>query len=224
VFPVKPPWPIGDSGLLDSPAVQQVLIVRHGESTWNVERRWQGWLDAPLTDRGESQASVRARALAHEGVNPRVVYSSDLSRARRTAEIIAAHLEVPVVPDEGFRERHGGEWQGHTGDEIEAAWPGMREQWRRGELTAPPGGETDDQVLARFDEALQRALAHVGSGLLVIVTHHGMLRVVATRAGMDVHALIPNLGGYWFDVEHGSLHSPQPLGAVVLDGEHAALE
>ena len=204
--------------------MQQVLIVRHGESEWNVERRWQGWLDAPLTAQGEAQAALRARALAHDGVNPRAVFSSDLERARRTAEIVAAHLEVPILTDDGFRERHGGEWQGHTTDEIDAKWPGMRDRWRNGELTAPPGGEEDEAVLARFDAALTRALQHVGANLLVIVTHHGLLRLVATRAGMDVHALIPNLGGYWFDVEHARLLAPQPLGPVMLDGEHASLE
>jgi broad specificity phosphatase PhoE len=204
--------------------MQRVLILRHGQSEWNVERRWQGWLDSSLTAAGERQAASRARALAHDGVNPRAVFSSDLVRARRTAEIIAAHLEVPILTDEGFRERHGGEWEGHTSDEIEVRWPGMRERWRNGELTAPPGGEEDDAVLARFDAALGRALRHVGTNLLVIVTHHGVLRLAATRAGMDVHALIPNVGGYWFDVEHAELHSPEPLGPVVLDGEHAALE
>jgi probable phosphoglycerate mutase len=204
--------------------VQRVLIIRHGESAWNVERRWQGWLDAPLTTTGEDQAAQRARTLAHDGVNPRAVFSSDLGRARRTAEILAAHLEVPIVTDDGFRERHGGEWQGLTSGEIEQQYPGMRERFRKGELKAPPGGEEDTAVLARFDAALARALQHVGSNLLVVVTHHGILRLAATRAGMDVHAVIPNLGGYWFDVEHATLRSPEPLGPVVFDGEHAAME
>lgn len=210
--------------MLDSASVQQVLILRHGQSEWNVERRWQGWLDAPLTALGEDQAAHRARSLAHDGVKPRVVVASDLGRARRTAEIIAAHLEVPILTDDGFRERHGGEWQGHTSDEIDEKWPGMRDRWREGDLSAPPGGEDDTTVLARFDAAIARALQHVGSNLLVIVTHHGVLRLAATRAGMDVHALIPNLGGYWFDVNHTTLHSPEPLDPVILDGEHAALE
>jgi len=74
------------------------------------------------------------------------------------------HLERPILPDEGFRERNGGEWQGRTGAEIEAGWPGMRAAWRRGELTAPPGGESDVTVLTRVDAALARALDHVGAG------------------------------------------------------------
>ena len=58
-------------------------------------------------------------------------------------------------------------------------------------------------MLARFDDALARVLEHAGSGIACIVTHHGMLRAVATRAGVEVHALIPNLGGFWFDVVAG---------------------
>jgi broad specificity phosphatase PhoE len=191
---------------------QRLLMLRHGESTWNVEHRWQGWLDAPLTPAGEAQAAVRARTLAHDSFAPRVIYTSDLQRAARTAEIVAAHVEAPVIADPGFRERFGGEWQGHTGAEIDERWPGMRAAWRRGEITAPPGGEEDEEVLERFDAALARALAHAGTGILAIVTHHGMLRIVATRAGVDVHALIPNLGGFWFDVVDGNLTNPEALG------------
>jgi broad specificity phosphatase PhoE len=186
-------------------------MLRHGESTWNVEHRWQGWLDAPLTPAGEAQAAVRARTLAHDSFAPRVIYTSDLQRAARTAEIVAAHVEAPVIADPGFRERFGGEWQGHTGAEIDERWPGMRAAWRRGEITAPPGGEEDEEVLERFDAALARALAHAGTGILAIVTHHGMLRIVATRAGVDVHTLIPNLGGFWFDVVDGNLTNAEAL-------------
>jgi probable phosphoglycerate mutase len=195
-------------------AVRHVLILRHGTSTWNLERRWQGWIDAPLAAEGEEQAGARARELAREGVLPRAIYCSDLARAHRTAEILAAHLECPVVPDEGFRERHGGDWQGHTREEIDARWPGMRDAWRRGELASPPGGETDEHAASRFDDALARALAHVGNGLLVVVTHHGVLRLVASRAGADVHTLIPNLGGFWFDADHGALSDPEPVGPL----------
>ena len=66
-------------------------------------------------------------------------------------------------------------------------------------------------MLARFDAALGRALEHTGTGIVGIVTHHGMLRLVATRAGVDVHSLIPNLGGYWFDVVDGTLKNAEAV-------------
>jgi probable phosphoglycerate mutase len=191
--------------------MHRVLVLRHGESTWNAEGRWQGWADAPLTAEGEAQAAARARELARDGVNPRVIYTSDLGRARRTAEIIGAHLERPVIPDPDLRERHGGEWQGRTKVEIDAGWPEARAAWRRGDITAPPGGEDNDAMQARLDRALARALEHVGAGELLVVTHHGVVRTLATRAGADRRGLIPNLGGYWFAVTGGELRDPEPL-------------
>jgi broad specificity phosphatase PhoE len=204
---------------------QQVLILRHGESEWNVERRWQGWLDAPLTPKGVAQAEARARHLGHDSFRPRALYTSDLTRAARTAAIIGSHLDVPVIAEPGFRERHGGEWQGKNVDEIDAGWPGMRAQWRHGELAAPPGGEDDETILARFDGALVHALAHVGTGMLGIVTHHGILRIVAVRAGIDVHTIIPNLGGFWFDVDNtGALCNPVAVDVLHEDDVRPAVE
>ena len=191
--------------------MSRLLLLRHGETTWNVEHRWQGWIDVPLNENGEAQAVERARVLGHEGFAPRAIFTSDLQRASRTAEIIAAHVEAPVIPSAGLRERFGGEWQGHTHAEIDERWPGMRAAWRRGEVTSPPGGETDEAVLARFDDALGDVLAHVGGGVAGIVTHHGLARLVATRAGVDVHEVIPNLGGFWFDVVDGRLLNPEAL-------------
>ncbi len=96
--------------------------------------------------------------MAHDSFAPRVVYTSDLRRARRTAEIIAAHVESPVIADAGFRERNGGDWQGLTGAEIDERWPGMRAAWRRGELTAPPGGEEDGERAGPFRRSPRRVL------------------------------------------------------------------
>jgi broad specificity phosphatase PhoE len=189
--------------------VQDLLIIRHGESEWNVEKRWQGWLDSQLTAEGLQQARDRADVLARSGLAPAVVHCSDLGRARQTAEIIAAALGVPTRPHPGLRERSGGDWEGFTADEIDERWPGRRMAWRRGEITTMPGGEDDAAVLARVDEALASALES-GTPALVI-THHGVLRLVATRAGADIHTLIPNLGGYWFSIDRGELVSPKPL-------------
>ena len=189
--------------------MHDLLIIRHGESEWNVEKRWQGWLDAPLTARGLQQARDRADALLRAGFAPAVVHCSDLGRAHRTAEIIADALDVETRPHPGFRERGGGEWEGSTAEEIDERWPGLRDAWRRGELTAPPGGEEDAAVLTRFDDALARVLEPEAPAL--VVTHHGLLRLVATRAGVDVHTLIPNLGGYWFARKGDALVEPVPL-------------
>jgi broad specificity phosphatase PhoE len=205
--------------------VPQVLIIRHGESLWNAEHRWQGWKDIALNDQGEAEAAARARELAHDGFKPRAVYASDLKRAARTGEIISAHLEAPFVTDRGFRERCGGDWEGHTSDEINEKWPGLLDRWRAGEIHSPPNGETIEDVFVRFDAALLRALAHVGTGMLLITTHGGVLWQVAERAGAPKRKLpVENLGGYWFDVVDGALCNPVQLDTLRVDAEPPDLE
>jgi broad specificity phosphatase PhoE len=202
--------------------VPDLLIIRHGESEWNLERRWQGWLDSQLTRLGLEQARHRAAGLASNGFAPVCVHSSDLGRARRTAEIIADALATPVRFDDGFRERSGGDFEGCTADEIDERWPGVRDAWRRGEISCPPGGEDDDTVFARFDAALARAVeAGVPS---VIVTHGGALRLVATRAGVPVEKLIPNLCGYWFRYDGDGLTHPEPIAPLDVPTKLPATE
>lgn len=202
--------------------MQDLLIIRHGESEWNVEKRWQGWLDAPLTARGLQQAQDRAETLVRDGFAPVVVHCSDLGRAQRTAEIIGRALGVEVRAHPGLRERSGGDWEGFTADEIDEGWPGQRMAWRRGEITTMPNGEDDATVLGRFDDAIAAAL---GSGTpTLVVTHHGVLRLAATRAGAAIDTLIPNLGGYWFEVENGELTSAKPLDDLATPTETPAVE
>ncbi len=202
--------------------MHDLLIIRHGESEWNLERRWQGWLDSELTSLGLEQARHRAAGLASNGFAPVCVHSSDLGRARRTAEIIADALAAPVRLDDGFRERSGGDFEGCTAEEIDERWPGVRDAWRRGEISCPPGGEDDDMVFARFDAALVRAVeAGVPS---VIVTHGGALRLVATRAGVPVEALIPNLCGYWFRCDGDGLTHPDRIAPLDVPTKLPATE
>ena len=135
--PVKPAdcsdWSIPASAF--TAAVQRVLVLRHGESTWNVEAPLAG-----LARRAAHRRRARPRPRPGPGSSPTTAScpapstppTSDGPRAPPRSS--RAHLECPVVPDAGFRERNGGEWQGRTGDEIDERWPGMRDAWRRGEL------------------------------------------------------------------------------------------
>lgn len=195
--------------------MRRLLLIRHGESEWNAVGRWQGWEDVPLTAEGEAQAQARARSLAASGDGHfAAVRCSDLLRASRTAEIVAQCLGLPApVAEPGLRERNGGDWQGCTGAEIEARWPGMRDAWRRGELHAPPGGESDDDLVARVEPSLDRAASAVDDGAVLVVTHHGVLRLLSARAGVPPATLIPNLGGRWFtwDRASASLVAGEPL-------------
>lgn len=164
----------------------RLLLVRHGESTWNADGRWQGQADPDLSARGIRQAREAARRV--DGVA--AVWTSDLGRARQTAGLLAGPHGLPVRVESRLRERDAGEWQGHTRDEIEARWPGYLTTGRR-----PPGYEDDASVLARALAALADVAAvHAGESVLV-VTHGGVVRTLERHLGDDRPALLPNLGG-----------------------------
>jgi broad specificity phosphatase PhoE len=177
----------------------RLLLVRHGQSVWNAEGRWQGHADPPLSPLGEEQAAAAAARL--DGVT--AVYTSDLLRARRTAEIFAFRFGLEAVVDARLRERRAGDWEGHTRIEIEAKWPGYLASGRR-----PRGYETDDSVLARALEALT-AIAGEQHGDAVVLTHGGVVRTLerhlAEHDAPDVDLILPNLGGRWLLAEGGTL-------------------
>ncbi|HJR25386.1 MAG TPA: histidine phosphatase family protein [Acidimicrobiales bacterium] len=169
----------------------RVLLVRHGQSEWNADGRWQGQADPPLTDLGRAQAHHAARAL---GVVDAIV-ASDLVRALDTAVILAGELGVgPVVVDPDLRERHAGDWQGLTRVDIEAGWPGYLDDRRR-----PDGWEPDEDLLVRATGALVRIHDLVAGGEAIAVTHGGLVYVLEGAFGEPFERL-PNLGGRWVDV------------------------
>jgi probable phosphoglycerate mutase len=180
----------------------RLLLVRHGQSTWNAEGRWQGWSDPPLSRLGESQAAEAAVALG--GVGATSVWASDLVRARATADVIAAHLALgPVATDPDLREFHVGDWEGRTRPEIQAGWPEELAAWRAGTIVATPGGETRVHFEARVQAALQR-LAATGDradGNVVVATHGGVIRAAERLSAADRSEVIDNLAGRWFDVD-----------------------
>lgn len=192
-----------------------VLVVRHGLTTWNAAQRWQGWADIDLADQGVAQSEEAAGAMALLGMRFAAVISSDLLRARRTADVLAATTGSPVpTVDERWRERNIGEWSGLTTPQIEEQWPGMLDAWRDGELACTPGGEDEAHFAQRTLEALHDALRTASGvdGPCLVVSHGGVMRTLDRHTGADVHA-VPNLGGRWFTL-HGE--HVEPGDAIVL--------
>jgi broad specificity phosphatase PhoE len=178
-----------------------LLLVRHGESTWNATGRWQGWADPPLSDLGRAQA--RSAAARADGFG--TVVSSDLQRARETADLIAGSLGLGVMLDAGLRERHVGQLTGLTRAEIEARWPDLFDG--RGSLPPePPGGETTEELLHRVLAALRRVARSANGADVLVVTHGGVIRNLERHLG-EVPEPCPNLGGVRIDVEDGRLSS-----------------
>jgi probable phosphoglycerate mutase len=169
----------------------RLLLVRHGESTWNAVSRWQGQADPPLSPFGERQAEDAGARLA-EVATITAVWASNLVRARRTGDLIAARLGIAQVREEPLlRERDVGAWSGLTRDEIEERWPGYLAARR-----SPPDFEGDDELLARTRAGLAAAAHGSGPGDVLVVTHGGVIRTIERSLGA-IPERLPNLGGRW---------------------------
>jgi broad specificity phosphatase PhoE len=181
--------------------VGRLLVVRHAQSLWNADNRWQGWSDVPLSELGVEQARQAGRALAAAGTTPGAMASSDLARARSTAELIAVEIgysrALTVDPD--LREQDLGEWNGLTTDEIAAIWPAQLGSRRAGRLGEVPGGEEETVFAARCLGALGR-LAAAGADETVVVAHGGVIIALERALGVwkdgNRH---PHLGGWWVE-------------------------
>ena len=156
----------------------RIIAIRHGETAWNAETRIQGHIDIDLNDKGRWQAARVGDALADEPITS--IYSSDLSRARATAQAIAdkaRHAPARTVQlDTGLRERGFGTFEGKTWAEIETGWPDEALRWRQRDPDfAPPGGETPIQIMARVRQTLDNiAKNHLGEQI-VLVAHGGVM-------------------------------------------------
>jgi broad specificity phosphatase PhoE len=172
--------------------VTTLLLVRHGETDWNRDGRWQGHSDTHLNDVGREQAAALAAEL--DGVD--VIYSSDLARARETAEIVAGRLDLPVHLDARLRERSFGAWEGKTGPEIESEFAAAHAQWLAGGAGADDA-EPFAEFAARIESFVADVLERHPEETVLIVAHGGSIRVIHARAkGLDYvrdHRLIPAL-------------------------------
>ena len=163
-----------------------LLLARHGESDWNRARRWQGFADRPLTERGRAQAAELAERLADIALD--AVYSSDLRRARDTAAAVANAKGLESTPVPALREIDVGSWQGLTRDEAERRFPDDFRRWLAGSTGWHDGesyGDMSSRVLGAVDEIARR---HDG-GRVLIVSHGGPIRAIhAAALGLDVEA------------------------------------
>ncbi|HEU5477437.1 MAG TPA: histidine phosphatase family protein [Gaiellaceae bacterium] len=168
-----------------------LLLVRHGETDWNADGRLQGQTDRPLSDFGRRQARELAEELEDEQLE--AIYSSDLARARETAEIVGARLGLPVVFDPDLREKDWGTWEGLTAVERD-----------RVEFV----GESTEAHQERILLALRRISArHPGDGRVLVVTHGGSMRRVQTAALGMALPVIENCGRWLCACENGSFRA-----------------
>ncbi len=155
----------------------RLWLVRHGESTWNADRRVQGWANPPLTERGAWQArQVAARLGKLDEVA--ALYTSPQVRAIQTAEAIAAATGIAPIVDARLREHGMGQATGHTWSEISDLWPHLLEYAHRGEAVRPhiPKTEPEEDFYARVEAVFDEFIARHEAGDVVIVAHGGAFR------------------------------------------------
>jgi broad specificity phosphatase PhoE len=159
----------------------RLVLIRHGETDWNRERRYQGHRDTPLSETGRAQADAAARTLAGERLH--AVWSSPLRRARETAAVIAAPQGLEVQVNDAFGEMRFGEWEGLTVDEVGARFPALHRAWLlTPHLVALPGGETLEEVRGRALKGLEGLRAAHDGGTVCLVSHGVTSRILILEA------------------------------------------
>lgn len=167
-----------------------MLLIRHGESIWNQERRIQGNLDPGLSDRGKAQAALLAARL--KGRPFTALYTSPLRRALDTAAILGESTSLAPRPIDGLREIRLGEWEGKTATEIRTTSGNLYDRWldRPLDVSSPPGGEEIRAFQQRAVEAIESLRRSHIDGDLLVVTHGGVIKVYLCHIlGLDLNRL-----------------------------------
>ncbi|MFJ2646637.1 histidine phosphatase family protein [Streptomyces sp. NPDC087420] len=203
---------------------RRIVLWRHGQTAWNLERRFQGSTDIELTATGVAQARRSARLLA--SLRPDAIVASDLSRAAATAAELAGLTGLEVAHDAGLRETFAGDWQGLTHEEIVGRFGDQYAAWKRGEPVRRGGGELETEVADRAAPVVLRHAEKLpDDGTLVVVSHGGTIRTTIGRLlGLEAHHW-EGLGGLsnccwsvlgegargWRLLEHNAGTLPEPV-------------
>lgn len=173
--------------------MKTLVFLRHGETDWNAQGRYQGQTDILLNDNGRQQAKQATRRWNHTEFDGAIV--SPLSRANETAQIIFGDRQLQLVTIEGIKETHGGDWEGHTFNDIAERWPDEHAAFRLPGLdSGPVGGETPRESGTRTAQAVLDALQD--ADVLAVISHGNTLRAAAhvlTGHADEDYATVPRL-------------------------------
>lgn len=204
---------------------RRLIIMRHGQTDWNVENRFQGHTDIPLNAVGRAQVARAASILGTQDIDH--IIASDLQRAFDTAAAVAAVKKLAVVADPQLRETHCGSWEGRTGPDIEATDGVNLARWFAGEdIQAGGDGERRSDVVARMINAIDAGLSQCANGrTLLVVTHGGAARgAIGALLGLATSdwvaigglanaswSIVEERNSRWRLVEHNSGVLPEPI-------------
>ena len=158
----------------------EIIVIRHGETNWNVEGRYQGQADPPLNTRGFDQAHEIADMLMESKFD--MIYTSPLKRACQTAKIIADQLQIPIHADARLSEINQGDWQTRLRAEIENLYPDLFRRWETEPwAVTPPGGEHLTEVQSRVNAAIDDIVDHHPGLRVGLVTHRIPIALIKIR-------------------------------------------
>ncbi|HWQ74525.1 MAG TPA: alpha-ribazole phosphatase [Syntrophomonas sp.] len=195
----------------------KVLLLRHGQTEWNVQHKYQGQTDIELNENGREQAAKVGRYL-RENENIEAIYCSDLSRSRETAELIGHELQLPIRIDKRLRERGFGHWEGMTYEEVCRLYPQEAESWQKDSMIGKvPGGESVVEILDRSLPLLDE-LAQKHRGTVLVVSHGGLIKTVLNHLHgndeWDIYLLPSSISSLEWD---GTKYVPQVIGFLLPD-------
>lgn len=204
---------------------KRLIIMRHGQTDWNVENRFQGHTDIPLNAVGRAQVARSASILGTQDIDH--IISSDLQRAIDTAAAVAAVKKLKVLADPQLRETHCGSWEGRTGPDIEASDGANLARWFDGEdIPAGGDGERRSDVVKRMMRAIEKGLEECATGqTLLVVTHGGAARgAIGALLGLAISdwvaigglanaswSIVEERNARWRLIEHNSGVLPEPI-------------
>jgi alpha-ribazole phosphatase len=177
----------------------KLLLTRHGQTDWNIARRYQGHSNTELNQVGVRQAEQIAKRLSTKTIH--AIYSSDLNRAANTAKAIAAFHQLEVHTDTRWRELSFGSWEGMTYQEMSAHSPELFDAWMKDSLTvSTPNGETHRQLAERVQAAFDELKTKHKDETVLVVGHSGSMQtLLSLTLGVD-------LSRYWqFRISQASL-------------------
>lgn len=160
--------------------MKRILLIRHGQTDWNAEGRWQGHLEVPLNEEGRQQAEALANYLGDHPIT--AIYSSDLGRARQTAEPLATRLKLPIKRDPRWRELNLGLFQGLTLNEINSKYSDESRQMRENYLDfVVSQGESRRAMMERAYQAFREIADREIGPEIAVVSHGGTIRVLLLK-------------------------------------------
>ena len=211
---------------------RRIVLLRHGRTEWNAARRYQGQEDPPLDEVGQAQAIEAAALVA--AMRPDLLVTSDLRRARQTAEKLASLTGLELRTDPRLRERHLGHWQGLTREEVARRFPDEFAEWLAGQDVTRRGGESRTEVASRACELV----SELPPAELAVLVCHGATAMCLSAALLGLpqtpSVLGPLANCHWTELRNSGTgwtiraHNAGPPGPVIPllapDGEYSDAE